>query len=330
MFRLMKRPAFWSEGKGGWQSTSLIPIAWAYQWCHRKRYATSGSSRANIPVICIGNVIVGGSGKTPVALDVARILAEKKKAIHFLSRGYGGSCPREPVRVDPSQHSARYVGDEPLILARHAITWVSPDRVAAAESAISNGAEVIIMDDGFQNPRLMKDLSILVFDGEYGIGNGALLPAGPMREPLADAISRAQAAVIVGRDSYDLATTLSETIPVFAAQFIPSCNKHDTERPVIAFSGIGSPEKFFSSIKAAGYNVCAKYAFPDHHPYSASELRFLHNESRKLGAKLMTTEKDFVRLGSSAQEGIEPFLITLLWSDETAFSDFLGHQLEAG
>ena len=325
----MRAPEFWNKNKSSWQAAALTPLAWAYQLGHRLRYLTSKSIKIDIPVACVGNVTAGGSGKTPVAIDIARHMALRKMAVHFLSRGYGGNHKGAPLRVDSTKHTAQRVGDEPLMLAHNATTWVSPNRIAGAKAAIAGGADLIIMDDGFQNPTLVKDLSILVFDGEYGIGNGALLPAGPLREPLAEALSRAHGAVVIGRDCHGISTTLSSTIPVFTAQFVPCNNIGDKERPVIAFAGIGRPEKFFSSLRSAGYHIAAHYAFPDHHRYTSSELTNLHSKSRKHGAQLMTTEKDFMRLETNAREGITPFFITLEWFDKEAFATFLDHQLRA-
>ena len=324
----MKYPNFWGKEQPDWRTKALLPASWVYHAGHRIRYASSRPKRAGVPVICVGNVTVGGAGKTPVAIYIADYLASRGININFLSRGYGGRQNFSPTLVDTDRHTAKDVGDEPLILAQHGITWVSPDRVAGAQRAVANGAELIVMDDGFQNPGLIKDLSILIFDGEFGIGNGALLPAGPLREPLFNAISRAHAAIIIGDDTQNLEATLAATLPVFTAKFVPIGNKGKTGLPVVAFAGIGRPDKFFSSLRAAGYHITAKRSFPDHHHYSNSDLIALRSESRKLGAKLMTTEKDFLRLKKSERIDIEPFPVTLSWSEKDGFRAFLDKKLE--
>ena len=326
----MRRPKFWNTGQSCWQMKALLPAALAYQFAHQVVYLSRRPKRADVPIICIGNVTIGGSGKTPVALDIASRLESRGIIIHFLSRGYGGKHGIKPIRVNPIHHTARYVGDEPLILAKHKTTWVTSDRVEGARAAIKDGADIIIMDDGFQNPSLTKDLSILVFDGEFGIGNGAVLPAGPLREPLIKALARAQAAVIIGKDCHNLSTILTSYIPVFRARFVHNCSEKNKHRPVIAFAGIGRPEKFFSSIKAAGHCVISEYAFPDHHYYTATQLADLRAEGRRKDAELITTEKDYFRLEINARVGITPFSVRLAWSDEAGFAKFLDQKLKVG
>ena len=324
----MKHPDFWSKKQPDWRTKALLPASWIYHAGHRILYASCRPKRAGVPVICVGNVTVGGAGKTPVASYIADYVASRGINVHFLTRGYGGRQKSSPTLVDADRHTAREVGDEPLILAQHGITWVSPNRVAGAQRAVANGAELIVMDDGFQNPSLIKDLSFLIFDGDFGIGNRALLPAGPLREPLSSAISRAHAAIIIGDDSQNLEAALASTLPVFTAKFVPISNKGKTGFPVVAFAGIGRPNKFFSSLGAAGYHVTAKRSFPDHHHYSNSDLIALRSESRKLGAKLITTEKDFLRLEKSERIDIEPFPVTLSWSEKDGFRAFLDKKLE--
>ena len=324
----MKQPYFWGEKQPNWRTKALLPASWIYYACYRLHYASCRPTPASVPVICVGNVTVGGAGKTPVAAYIADHLASRGIDVHFLSRGYRGHQNSNPTRVDPNTHTAREVGDEPLILAQHGITWVSSDRTAGAQRAVANGAKLIVMDDGFQNPSLIKDLSILVFDGEFGIGNGALLPAGPLRETLYNATSRANAAIIIGNDTQKLEAILASILPVFRAKFVPIDNRHKSGSRVLAFAGIGRPDKFFSSIEAAGYHVAAKRSFPDHHQYTNSELTDLRSESRKMGAKLITTEKDFLRLKKNERMDIEAFPITLSWSGKDDFSTFLDKQLQ--
>jgi tetraacyldisaccharide 4'-kinase len=251
-------------------------------------------------VICLGNLTVGGTGKTPAALAVAHLLLAVRERPFFLSRGYGGKLAG-PVRVDPSFHRATDVGDEPLMLARLAPTIVARDRVAGARVARSGGASVIVMDDGFQNPSLIKDLAILVVDGRRGIGNGRVIPAGPLRAPLEIQIARAQAIVVVGPP--DGAAKILDTarryrVTVFHGRLEADRNSLAAlgKRKVLAFAGIGNPAKFFATLTEAGIAVAARSSFPDHHRYTAAEAQALIARAAAENLVLITTEKDHVRL----------------------------------
>jgi tetraacyldisaccharide 4'-kinase len=255
---------------------------------------------AGIPVICIGNLTVGGAGKTPTALAVAHLLLQTRERPFFLSRGYGGRLPG-PVRVDPSYHRAADVGDEPLLLARLAPTIVAHDRAAGARLARSLGASVIVMDDGFQNPSLKKDLSIIVVDGTRGIGNGRIVPAGPLRAPLDIQIKQSRAIIVIGGADgaagiEDLARRYK--IAVFHGRLEP--NRASLAalggRKVLAFAGIGNPNKFFATLGETGVTVAEGESFGDHHRYTAAEAETLIRRADTAGLVLMTTEKDHVRL----------------------------------
>jgi tetraacyldisaccharide 4'-kinase len=255
---------------------------------------------AGIPVICIGNLTVGGAGKTPTALAVAHLLLQIRERPFFLSRGYGGQLPG-PVRVDPAFHRAADVGDEPLLLARLAPTIVAHDRVTGARLARTLGASVIVMDDGFQNPSLTKDLSILVVDGTRGIGNGRLVPAGPLRAPLDVQIKQARAIIVVG--AADGAAGIEDVaqrhnVVVLHGRLEPNQASLTAlgGRKVLAFAGIGNPDKFFTTLAEAGVTVAEHQSFGDHHRYTAAEAETLIRRADTAGLVLMTTEKDHVRL----------------------------------
>ena len=282
-----------------------------------------------MPLISVGNVTVGGTGKTPVVLELGTRLTKAGRAVHFLSRGYGGRT-FGPQRVETDRHTAIEIGDEPLLLARAAPTWVAVDRLSGARMAANEGAEIVIMDDGFQSPRLVKNLSFLVFDGASGIGNGAMLPAGPMREPLSIALRRAQAVVIIGDDCHDLAQYIPKRIAVFQADMIPISPISGNPGQVVAFAGIGSPKKFFHTLAEAGYDLVDTVAFPDHHLFAEHELTDLRARAKLYGARLITTEKDFVRLTPSERQGIATIGVTLRWRDEAALDQFLANQLNSG
>jgi tetraacyldisaccharide 4'-kinase len=268
----------------------------------RRRLQQPGT-RAGIPVICLGNLTVGGAGKTPAALAVAHILLAAHARPFFLSRGYGGRL-RGPVRVVPARHRAVHVGDEPLMLARLAPTIVARDRVAGARAARDEGAGVIIMDDGFQNPSLVKDLAILLVDGRRGIGNGRVFPAGPLRAPLDSQVERAHAIIIVGPlDATDnvRAAASRHRVPLLHARLEPDPRTLDalSHSDVLAFAGIGNPDKFFASLTEAGIAVIERRSFPDHHRYSRREAKALMAFADAHSLMLVTTEKDHVRLADN-------------------------------
>jgi tetraacyldisaccharide 4'-kinase len=255
---------------------------------------------AGLPVICLGNLTIGGAGKTPAALAVAQFLHAAHERPFFLSRGYGGRLAG-PVRVNPALHRAADVGDEPILLARLAPTVVARDRVAGATFARSAGASVIVMDDGFQNPSLAKDLSLILVDGRRGIGNGRVVPAGPLRAPLERQLDRAQALIVVGAP--DGAARVIERaeerkIPLFHGKLEPDRAVVNAigRRKVLAFAGIADSEKFFATLAAAGIEVANRAGFPDHHRFSAAEALDLVTQARANNLMLLTTEKDLARL----------------------------------
>ena len=275
-----------------------------------------------MPVICVGNLVAGGAGKTPVALSLAALLGARGAAVHMLSRGYGGTL-KGPVRVDPATHSARVVGDEPLLLAQAAPTWVARDRAAGARAAIAAGAGLLLMDDGFQNPSLEKDLSLLVVDGGYGFGNGRVMPAGPLREPVAVGLARASAAVILGEDTCGVAAMLRGGPPTFRAHLRLDGAADLIGKRVLPFAGIGRPEKFYASLRALGCEVVAHWDFPDHHPYTPEEVMAIWDEARARDATPVTTAKDFVRLPEDARTLVRAVEVTVDWADEAALSRLL-------
>ncbi len=324
----MREPAFWWR-KRGLAAGLLAPLATIYGTVAARRMARAGAP-AGVQVVCIGNPTVGGAGKTPLALAVTRLLAAAGKQPVLLSRGYGGRLPG-PVQVDPLLHHAAEVGDEPLLLAGVAPAIVARDRVAGAAAAVAAGADVIVMDDGFQNPSLHKDFSILVVDGRRGVGNGAVIPAGPLRAPLAAQFARADALVVVGETGTAAlpAGILDRGIPVFRAKLVPDggCVAALGGGPVLAFAGIGDPEKFFATLRDAGITVAATRRFPDHHGYTSAEAAALCEQADREGLVLVTTEKDVARMrGDDAVAQLvhaHAFPVTLGFDDTAAFKTLL-------
>lgn len=298
----MKAPDFWWEGPGA-AAAMLSPLAAIYGAVAARRLAQGGAS-AGIPVICVGNPTVGGAGKTPTAIAVARLLAAAGERPVLLSRGYGGSL-KGPLAVVPAMHGAADVGDEPLLLARAAPTVVARDRVAGAAQARAAGASVIVMDDGFQNPALAKDLSILVVDGRRGLGNGHVIPAGPLRAPLVRQLERAEALLVVGSPAGAapvLIAAHARGLVLFHGALEPdrAAVAALAEKRVLAFAGIGDPDKFFATVEDAGIAVAIRRDFPDHHRYRADEAAALLAEAEREMLTLLTTEKDLARLQGDA------------------------------
>jgi tetraacyldisaccharide 4'-kinase len=285
-----------------------------------------------IPVICVGNYHVGGAGKTPTTLALVALLRELGETPVVLSRGYGGSL-RGPVQVDAISHSAADVGDEPLMMARGVPVVISRDRVAGAALARSTGASVIVMDDGFQNPAVSKDTSIIVIDGDRGLGNGRVLPAGPMRAPLDLQVARTDALVIVGAGTAADGVAVmvkAKGAPVFRAQISPDVASLRAlhGRRVLAFAGIGDPGRFFRTLRNAGVNVAAEKAFPDHHPYAADDIAALVAAAQRDALMLVTTEKDMVKLrGLPGAKRIVPFAVTLAFDDDATLRGFVTERL---
>lgn len=308
----MRAPDFWR--RTGVPATCLRPVeALVVAWGRRRR-ARVRPLRLAVPVLCAGNVVVGGGGKTPTAILLAQRLAAAGLRPHFLSRGYGGRL-RGPVRVDPARHGAADVGDEPLLLAEAGPCWVSRDRAEGGRIAVAAGAGAIVMDDGFQNPSLARDLSLLVFDGGYGVGNGRVLPAGPLREPLDDALGRAQAALVVGPDETGVAERIGLRLPVLRGRYVPTGAADLAGRRVIGFAGIARPAKFFATLAATGAEVVETRAFPDHHPYPAETLDALVLLAAERAAALVTTAKDWVRLPAAARATVRRLDIRLELDD---------------
>jgi tetraacyldisaccharide 4'-kinase len=315
---MMRAPAFWD--RGGALPLLLSPASVLVARATARRVARPGWT-APVPVICCGAATVGGAGKTTLVIDLARRLAERGVAVQILLRGYGGSA-RGVRRVRPDDDAAT-VGDEALLLAAEAPTWTGADRADSARAAIADGAQALLMDDGLQNPTLRKSFSILVVDGASGFGNGRVLPAGPLREPAAVAAARCEAAVVIGDGEVGVA------LPTLRARLVASSDLAAGER-VVAFAGIGRPEKFFASVGALGLVPVAARAFPDHHRYTDRDLARLQAEASASGAALVTTAKDAARLPHELREAVRVIGVRLAWDDPAAPDALLAQALRSG
>jgi len=318
----MRAPEFWRHD--GRAARALAPLAALWRWGAARRLEQAESYRPAVPVICIGNVVAGGAGKTPVAIALARRLTAAGRRPHLLTRGHGGT-EIGPRQVDPVRHDAARVGDEALLLAEAAPTWVARDRREGAIAAVATGADLLVMDDGFQSGALTLDLALLVADGTYGFGNGRVIPAGPCREPPATALARADALVIVGPDRAGLARHAgAHGLPVLHARLVPSAPAPDfAGQAVMAFAGIGLPEKFFTTLAETGAELRRTRAFPDHHPYRRAEIEALLAEAESLDARLVTTAKDRVRLPADLRERVAELPVELAWDQPSALSPLL-------
>ena len=304
----MKTPKYWQSNS--FVSKILHPFGMLYGFLTQLRLKIKSSHKVSVPVICIGNITAGGTGKTPVSISIAKLLATEMYHPFFVSRGYGGKL--QDVIVNNKKHTAKDVGDEPLLLSKQAPVVVNANRYEAAKTAVEQGADIIIMDDGFQNPSLHKDLSFLVFDGNYGIGNGKIIPAGPLRETLEDGIKRADAVIIMGKDKHELAKRCG--LPVFFGH-TEAVQTTINDQDVVAFAGIGHPQKFYHTLKQQGFNVVKTIDFPDHHFYTRDELENIINEAKKLNAQIYTTSKDFVKIPPLYLQDINVLEIAVIWDN---------------
>ena len=315
----MRPPAFWDEAPGHPAARLLAPLGRLYGRRVADRMDRPGL-RAPCPVICIGNFTLGGAGKTPTALAVAAILRRIGADPAFLTRGYGGRL-KGPVLVDAARHGAAEAGDEPLLLASVARTILARDRPAGARLCADLGADVVVMDDGLQNPSLAKDLALAVVDAGAGIGNGLPFPAGPLRAPLPRQWRHVGGLVLIGdgaRGERVAEEAAGRGIPVHRARLVPDAPADVLGRPVLAFAGIGRPQKVFETLRAAGADIAGTRTFPDHHPYRRADLADLTARAEALGADLVTTEKDWVRLPPAFAARVTALRVTLRFADETA------------
>jgi tetraacyldisaccharide 4'-kinase len=321
----MREPSFWWR-KAGVAAGLLAPAAACYGAIAARRMTQQGA-RAGVPVLCVGNFTHGGAGKTPAVMTLAKMLQEASERPFCLSRGYGGSAAG-PALVDARADQAREVGDEALLLARAAPTIVARDRVAGAAFAKARGATVVIMDDGLQNPALAKDFTIAVIDGRRGIGNACVFPAGPLRAPLAAQLTRIDALLVVGEESgaRDVAAmTRAHGLSVLHGRLVPepAAVAALATRKVLAFAGIGDPDKFFATVETAGIAVTQRQAFPDHHRFNAEEAAGLIMRAEHDGLALLTTEKDRARMAGepvlaalAARAHVLPVTLAVIETDE--------------
>jgi tetraacyldisaccharide 4'-kinase len=332
MKNLRKIPQFWHSDHKHQKATALsyalLPLSWIYRAVVGLDRAFTIKGRSKIPVICIGNVTMGGAGKTPTARTILSIIKDHGK-FHtpcFLMRGYGGNYSGA-LEVDPSLHTTWDVGDEALMQVRYAPTIVSRNRKKGAELATERGYDLIIMDDGFQNFSLHKTLSILVIDGGFGFGNGKCFPAGPLRESVSDAVSRSHAALIINKSDAFNPAPLKDTRQFEASLDLVEYTSSDKDnKTIIAFAGIARPEKFFETLRDNGFILHSEFGFADHHRYTHGQLNHLYQRAQKANARLVTTEKDWVRLSDNWKSKIDYIKIAV--RPEDSFKHFIHKVLD--
>jgi tetraacyldisaccharide 4'-kinase len=321
----MRPPEFWSHEADGRERAPMLralltPISWAYAAAAAQRQRSAVVRRAPAPVVCVGNFTVGGAGKTPIARAIRGRLGA---SAHLLSRGYGGRAVG-PLRVTTDM-DAREVGDEPLLHAMDGPTWVSRDRVAGAFAACNAGARAIVMDDGFQNPTLAKDVSLIVVDPDFGIGNGAVFPAGPLRERLHDGMARADA-IVMAHPWKTSGAAAQEWLAGFAKPILDAWIEPAGDLPtgkLVAFAGLARPEKFFDTLEALGADVEETAPYPDHHVFSPDDLGFISQLADERDARLITTEKDAARLTPEWRARIAVLPVRARFADEAALDALL-------
>ena len=324
----MRAPAFWftAPDRPALAATLLAPLGQLTAQLTARRLRQPGYI-PKVPVICIGNLHVGGTGKTPTAIALLDRLAARGHLAHVVSRGYGGSLPG-PVRVDPARHSAAEVGDEPLLLAAFATVWVARDRAAGVRAAEAAGATAILMDDGFQNPSVKPALSLVTVDAARGFGNGRCLPAGPLREPVDTGLARADLVLSIGTptDQARFTATWGNAIhlPHLTGHLAPLKMGMDWQgQRVLAFAGIADPARFFATLRAEGAHVLRGEALADHQPLSTALLHRLEAEAQSLNAQLVTTEKDAARLPASFRPKVLTLVVRLEVDDWSALDGAL-------
>jgi tetraacyldisaccharide 4'-kinase len=312
----MRPPEFWQQPPG-LAAALLAPAALLYDMAGVWRRRLTTAWRAPVPVICVGNLVAGGAGKTPTALAIGAQLRANGLNIAFVSRGYGRRS-RGTMLVDPARHHAAEVGDEPLLLARLAPTIVAADRKDGARLAIAEGADIVILDDGLQNPSLYQDLRLAVIDGASGFGNGKVIPAGPLREDLARGLARVHGFVLIGEDRFGVLAQLRGA-PVLRARLVPddAARRLGGER-VLAFAGIGRPQKFFDTLREIGAEIVQQRSFADHHPYTDRDIAALEDDAARERLMLVTTQKDWVRLPNAARGAVTAVGVTLVFNPPDA------------
>ena len=318
----MKTPKFWYS-KNSIISILLRPISflWVLGSILRKKKSYNFN---NIKIIKVGNVVAGGSGKTPTVVSIVKKLANSKYQVHIISRGYKGSIKKSTL-VNTDIHSYKEVGDESVILSKIAPTWIGNNRIESIKNAQKMGAKIVVLDDGIQDTSIKGDLNLLVFNGLQGLGNGKIIPAGPLREKLSDSIKKCHLSIIIDEDINNIANKLNNLLPIIKAKINIESEylNNFKNKNVVAFCGLGFPEKFFKTIKEIGCNIRYKKSFPDHYQYKEKDLKELIDIAIKYNSLLITTEKDHIKILKKYRNRIYYFPITVDFINDKIINDKL-------
>ncbi len=324
---MLKAPKFWYLKKDTYLSSSLFPLSLLFRLGTKLRSLFSKEKQSELPIICIGNIVVGGAGKTPVSLKIGQMLIEAGYSPHFVSKGYAG-LEKNNTLIE-SWHSPKKVGDESILLAEVAPTWVGVDRNRSFNLAKDKGADCIVMDDGFQNPTIKKDFSIIVINGEQEFGNKRVIPSGPLRESINRGLTRTNLIIVIGKISNEIKEKIPSHIPIIYSSFaINNENKTFKGQKILAFAGIAYPEKFFNSLRDQGAKLVKEIIYPDHHIYDENDLLNLAEIANKTQSILVTTKKDFVRIPKSYRSLVNTLEGKIEFEDENLLLEILSNVVE--
>ena len=324
---MLKAPKFWYLNKDTFYSRALYPLSLLFRLGTKIRNILSIKSKSSLPIICIGNIVIGGAGKTPVALKIGKILIQAGYNPHFISKGYAGIIKNNTL-VE-SWHSPKSVGDEPLLLSKVAPTWVGANRNNSIKLAHNKEADCIIMDDGFQNPTIQKDYSIIVINASQEFGNKRVIPSGPLRESIKRGMSRTNLIIIIGETTKTLQKIIPKHIPIICANFkINNKNKIFKGKKITAFAGIAYPEKFFNSLRDQGAKIVKEITYPDHHIFDENDLLRLAEIANKTQSILVSTQKDFVRIPKSYRSLVNTLEGEIVFENEDLIKEILSNVIE--
>jgi len=324
---LLKAPKFWYKKKDTFLSNSLYPFSLLFRFGTKIRIFISTKQKSPLPVICVGNIVVGGAGKTPVSLKIGKLLIKSGYKPHFISKGYAGLINKSTLVK--SWHSATSVGDESILLSKVAPTWIGSDRNNSSKLAKKEGADCLIMDDGFQNPTIQKDFSIIVINAAQEFGNKRVMPSGPLRESINRGLSRTNLVIVVGEISKELKHIIPKNIPIIEAKFeIKKENKNFKGQNITAFAGIAYPEKFFQSLKEQGGKIVKQITYPDHYIYTENDLLALAETANKTKSILVSTQKDNVRIPKSYRSLVNTLEGEIIFKNEDLFKKTISNVIE--
>ena len=324
---MLKAPKFWYQKKDTFLSRSLYPLSLLFRFGTKVRNIISKSKKSPLPIICVGNIVVGGAGKTPVSLKIGKVLKDAGFKPHFLSKGYAGLI--KSSTLVQQWHSPKSVGDESILLSEIAPTWIGNDRNNSAQLAKQNGANCLIMDDGFQNPTIEKNFSIIVINASQEFGNKRVIPSGPLRESIKRGLARTNLIIVIGELSHNLRESIPNKIPILEAKFvIDKENKIFKGQKIVAFAGIAYPEKFFESLKEQGAKIVKKIVYPDHHIYDENDLLHLVETANKTQSILVSTKKDFVRIPKTYRSLINTLEGEIVFENDDLILEILSNVIE--